>query len=143
MTDTGNPPSGHEPVPQRRDRERTTQLALLPCGIIAPLLYIATDVIAAMQWEGYSFRDQTISELNANGSPTRPLTIALGLGGYTLLIGFGVGVWKSARENSRLRVVGGTLAHLRLRLSAMAGGTRYRSCSSAAPRDKEWRHTGR
>ena len=44
---------------------------LLSCGIVAPLLYVATDVFLAMRWEGYSYRDQTISELNAIGAPAR------------------------------------------------------------------------
>jgi hypothetical protein len=109
MTDTGNPHSEHEPVLPGRDSARTGQLALLAFGIVAPLLYLASDVVAGLLWEGYSFRDQTISELNAFGSPTRPLTIALGLAGYTLLVAFGVGVWRSAPANRRLRVVGGAL----------------------------------
>lgn len=85
---------------------------LLVCGIIAPLLYIATDVVLTMRWEGYSYRDQTISELNAIGAPTRPLSIALGLVGYLFLIVFGVGVWRAAPGNRKLRVAGGALVAL-------------------------------
>lgn len=36
---------------------------LLASGIVAPLLYAVSDVVAGMRWEGYSSRDQTISEL--------------------------------------------------------------------------------
>lgn len=108
-TDRGKPHSEHEPVLPGHDRARTVQLTLLASGIVAPLLYLASDVVAGLLWEGYSFRDQTISELNAFESPTRPLTIALGLAGYTLLVAFGVGVWRSAPGNRRLRVVGGAL----------------------------------
>jgi hypothetical protein len=82
---------------------------LLASGIVAPLLYIATDLLLALRWAGYSYRDQTISELNAIGAPTRPLSIALGLVVYALLVAFGVGVWRSAPENRKLRVVGGAL----------------------------------
>jgi hypothetical protein len=82
---------------------------LLACGIVAPLVYLASDVIAGLSWEGYSFRDQTISELNAIGAPTRTLTIALGLAGYSVLIAFGVGVWRSAAVNRKLRVAGAAL----------------------------------
>lgn len=89
--------------------EHTATLALLACGIVPPLLYLITDVIAGMRWEGYSFRDQTISELNAIGAPTRTLTIALGLVAYTFMIAFGVGVWKAASLDQRLRVAGATL----------------------------------
>jgi hypothetical protein len=63
MAATGNPPSEHERVLPGHDWARVTQLALLASGIVAPLLYIAADVIAGLQWKGYSFRDQTISEL--------------------------------------------------------------------------------
>jgi Protein of unknown function (DUF998) len=81
----------------------------LACGIVAPLIYAATDVLAGLRWEGYSFLNQTISELNAIGAPTRPLTIILGLVGYTLLLAFAIEVWRSAGQNRRLRAVGGVL----------------------------------
>jgi hypothetical protein len=77
---------------------------LLSCGIAAPLLYVATDILLAIRWEGYSYRDQTISELNAIGSPTRTLSIVLGIVGYAFVTAFGVGVWRSAATNRRLRV---------------------------------------
>jgi hypothetical protein len=53
---------------------------------------LVTDVIAALRWEGYSYRDQTVSELAAIGAPTRPLAVTLGLAGSALLVAFGVGV---------------------------------------------------
>ena len=43
---------------------------LLSCGVAAPLVYMFTDAILAIRWEGYSYRDQTISQLNAIGAPT-------------------------------------------------------------------------
>ena len=85
---------------------------LLSCGIAAPLLYVATDILLAMRWEGYSYRDQTISELNAIGSPTRTLSIVLGIVGYAFVAAFGVGVWRSAAANRRLRVAAGGLVAL-------------------------------
>lgn len=84
--------------------------ALLICGVLSALLYALSDLLAGMRWDGYRFRDQTISELNAFGSPVRPLTIAFGLALYVLLIAFGVGIWRSAAGNRRLRVAGGLLA---------------------------------
>lgn len=87
---------------------------LLSCGVIAPLLYVATDVFLAMRWEGYSYRDQTISELNAIGAPTRTLSIVLGIVGYAFLVAFGVGVWRSAAASRRLRVAAGGLIALGL-----------------------------
>jgi hypothetical protein len=46
---------------------------LLICGIVSSGLYVAADILAAMRHEGYSYADQTISELSAIGAPTRPL----------------------------------------------------------------------
>lgn len=93
-----------------------SEKALLACGVVAPLVYVASDLIAGLRWRGYSFRDQTISELNAIGSPTRTLTIVLGIVGYTFLAAFGVGLWRSARGDRRLRIAG--LALLVLGVSA-------------------------
>lgn len=107
------PPIGHQAfVPGETRWRGTAQKALLACGMVAPLVYLASDVIAGMRWDGYSFRDQTISELNAIGSPTRTLTIVLGLVSYAVLIAFGLGLWRSARADRRLRVAGGALVAL-------------------------------
>ncbi len=81
----------------------------LMCGIVSSMLYAAMNVFVAMQWEGYSFASQTVSELSAIGVPTRPLWVLLGIS-YTLLVtAFGWGVWQSAHGNRALRVVGGLM----------------------------------
>jgi hypothetical membrane protein len=85
---------------------------LLASGIAAPLLYAAADLLAGLRSEGYSFRDQTISELGAIGAPSKPLFSLLLLVVYGLLVAFGVGVWKAAGGNRRLRVAGGLLVGL-------------------------------
>jgi hypothetical membrane protein len=85
---------------------------LLLCGVLSPLLYAVADVVAGMRWEGYSFRDQTISELGAIGAPSRPLFSILLIPVYLLLVAFGVGVWRSAEGRRRLRVVAGLLVGL-------------------------------
>ena len=85
------------------------QKVLLVCGILASLLYVAMNVVVAMQWEGYNSVSQTISELSAIGAPTRPLWVLLGPFYTVLVIAFGWGVWTSARRNRPLRVVGGML----------------------------------
>lgn len=82
---------------------------LLVCGILSPVLYAVSDVLAGMQWEGYSFRDQTISELGAIGAPSRPLFTVLLIAVYGLMVAFGVGIWKAAGGKRRLQVVGGLL----------------------------------
>ena len=80
--------------------------ALLVCGILSSLLYIAMTVLVAMQWEGYSSASQTISELSAIGAPTRSLWV-LPAAVYTVLVtAFGWGVWKSAGRIRPLRIVG-------------------------------------
>jgi hypothetical protein len=61
---------------------------------------------------GYSFRDQTISELGAIGAPSRPLFAALLFVVYVLVVAFGVGIRKAAGVNRRLRVAGGLLIGL-------------------------------
>jgi hypothetical protein len=85
------------------------QKLFLVCGILASLLYVATDMLAAMRWEGYSYTAQTISETFAIGAPTRALVLLRGLGYSVLVIAFGLGVWGSARGRRRLRVVGALL----------------------------------
>ncbi|HET9431351.1 MAG TPA: DUF998 domain-containing protein, partial [Chitinophagaceae bacterium] len=84
----------------------TMRKAGLVCGIISSILYIAINIIVPMQWKGYDFASQTISELSAIGAPTRTLWLVL-VTPYTLLmIAFAWGVWKSAGSNRRLRIAG-------------------------------------
>jgi hypothetical membrane protein len=64
-----------------------------------------------MRWEGYSFRDQTISELAAIGSPSRPLFTVLLIVVYALMVAFGVGIRQVAGAR-RLRIVGALLIAL-------------------------------
>jgi hypothetical protein len=79
---------------------------LLICGMLAALLYVGSDIIAAMSWEGYSYTAQTVSELRAIGAPTRPLLVPL-LFIYTLLeIAFGLGVLAAAGRKRALRITG-------------------------------------
>lgn len=85
---------------------------LLICGVLSPVLYAIADVVSGMRWEGYSFRDQTISELGAIGAPTRPLFAVLLAGVYALMVAFGMGVRKVAAGNRRLRIVGGIIVAL-------------------------------
>ncbi len=82
---------------------------LLVCGILSSLLYIVTDILAAMKWEGYSCASQTISELMAIGAPTRPLLVALFSVYNLLVIAFGMGVLGSADRKRALRFTGAML----------------------------------
>ena len=94
-----------------------TRKALLFCGILAALLYVATDILAAMRWEGYSYTAQTVSELFAIGDPTRPLVVLRGLAYCVLVIAFGSGIgvvdlvrpFAPMHQREALAVGGGTL----------------------------------
>jgi hypothetical protein len=76
------------------------------CGIVSSLLYVAMNVIVAMQWEGYSSVSQTVSELSAIGAPTRTLWVALAIAYSALVASFGWGVLQSAGQIRALRTVG-------------------------------------
>jgi hypothetical protein len=82
------------------NKTQTVTKILLFCGILASLLYVGTDIFAAMQYKGYSYLDQSISELSAIGAPTRPLWIAMLFVLNPLLIAFGMGVWRASRKRS-------------------------------------------
>ena len=85
------------------------QKILLSCGILAPLLYLGTDLLAGKLLKGYSFSAQSMSELGAAGSPTRPLVITLTLLASALLVAFGVGVWQAAGQAILPRIVAGLI----------------------------------
>jgi hypothetical protein len=82
---------------------------LLLCGILSSLLYIGTDILAGTLCAGYSYTSQTISELSAIGTPTRPLVVPSSIAYGVLVIAFGLGVWRSAGPKRALRVAGGLL----------------------------------
>ena len=83
----------------------TGRQALLTCGILSSLLYVVTDVLGGVRYEGYSFVSQAVSELAAVGSTSKafvdPLFFTYGL----LALAFGVGVFREAdeRRNRALR----------------------------------------
>jgi hypothetical protein len=82
-----------------------SQKILLYCGILAPLVFLGTDWLAGRLLKNYSFARQSISELSAAGSPTRPLVVSLTLIASVLLIAFGVGVWRAGGTTLLPRVV--------------------------------------
>lgn len=93
---------------EMREVPMKVQNLLLICGILASLLYIGTDILAGMLWEGYNFIDQAVSELSAIGAPTRPFVVMLLLVYDVLMIAFGIGVWTYSRRRA-LRITGGLL----------------------------------
>jgi Protein of unknown function (DUF998) len=91
-----------------KDPHPALRKTLLAAGVLSSVLYIvATDVVAAAQWDNYSRKGEMVSKLFAVGSPARPLLLVLVGGIYpVLIIAFGLGVWASARSNRALRVTG-------------------------------------
>jgi hypothetical protein len=58
------------------DARQIVRRVLLAAGVLASLLYvIATDVVAAAQWDNYSRTGEMVSKLFAVGSPARPVLI--------------------------------------------------------------------
>ncbi len=78
---------------------------LLICGILAPLLYVGTDILAGTLYPGYSFTSQAISELFAIGAPTSGLVVPLFTVSDVILIAFALGVWVSAGRNRAMRIM--------------------------------------
>ncbi len=76
---------------------------LLICGILSPLVYVGTDILASALYAGYSFTSQAISELFAIGAPTSSLVVPLFTMYDVLLVAFASGVWMSAGRNRALR----------------------------------------
>src|SRR5215207_5091539 len=83
---------------------------LLGCGIVSSVWYVITDLIGTLRYPGYRYADQEFSELTAQGSPVRPLMIALNEIPYTLLVAaFAVGVWRSAGRTRTARITAAML----------------------------------
>src|ERR687886_630381 len=97
---------------------------LLGCGIVSSVWYVVTDVIGSLRYPGYSYADQWFSELTAQGSPVRPLMIALNEFPYTLLVGaFAAGVWTSVTPKRAARITATML--LGYAASGFAGGVLF------------------
>lgn len=79
---------------------------LLICGILSSLLWIGGDILAAMQYEGYSYTSQTISELSAIGAPTRSFLTTTGTIYEVFLFAFGLGVVATGSRKRALRFTG-------------------------------------
>ena len=84
----------------------------LICGVLASLLYIASDIVAAISWESYSYTAQSVSELRASGAPTRPFLVPVLLIYAMLEIAFGLGVRGAAGQKRALRIAGALLIGL-------------------------------
>jgi hypothetical membrane protein len=81
-------------------RSRTVTKSLLLAGVAAVVVYAIGDVLSGLLYDGYSYRDQAISELSAFGSPVRPLMVTVILIHNVLLLAFGIGLLRVARRRS-------------------------------------------
>jgi hypothetical protein len=77
---------------------------LLFCGILAALLYVGSDILAPTRYPGYSYLNQSVSELRATGAPTRPFLLPILTLYGVLEFPFAVGVWLSAGRKRSLRI---------------------------------------
>ena len=111
----------------------TVRKALLACGVLYALLYpIVNDAIAATLYDGYSRMDQAVSELSATGAPTHTFLTVVGPIFSLLLIGFGLGIWRSAHGKRSLRIAGAlVIAHGAVSLLWMFGPMSQREVIAA------------
>jgi hypothetical protein len=75
--------------------------ALLLCGLLSSLLYIATDILGGLRYDGYSFTSQAISELAAIGAPSKPFVDPLFIAYDVLALVFGIGILREATGRNR------------------------------------------
>ena len=87
------------------DAHKKTVNVLLTCGILGSLLYPITDIIAGNLYKGYSFNEQTVSELFAIGAPTSQLVVALFTISSLLFIAFALGIWLLSNGKRILRAL--------------------------------------
>ncbi len=86
---------------------------LAACGMLAPVLYIATWTVAGLLYPGYNQLTQATSELTSKAAPTIVAAVA-NFGGYALgllLIAFTFGLYRGVR-NSRWLLIGSILVGL-------------------------------
>lgn len=99
---------------------------LLGCGVVSSIVYVASDVIAALRYPGYHYIDQVVSELMAAGASTRPLLVVLFTSYNVLVTAFGLGIWvsmgqcRAGRATGTLLITYGTFGQLTLLLFPMA-----------------------
>lgn len=106
MTTLGLTLAGRRRSAQPARSNSMVRKGLLVCGVLSSLLYVVTDILGGLQYDGYSFSSQAISELMAVGSPSEafvdPLFVMYGV----LAVAFGVGVIREGAGSRRLLIVG-------------------------------------
>lgn len=82
---------------------------LLACGMLAALVWMGTDILAALRYEGYNYPFDPISGLSALDSPTRSFVNSLVILYTILKLGFAAGIWMSAGQKRTLRITASLL----------------------------------
>ncbi|MGE5597077.1 MAG: DUF998 domain-containing protein [Hyphomicrobiales bacterium] len=85
---------------------------LVLAGTAMFVLYVFMDVVASLAYDGYSYRDQTISELSAFGAPTRPFWLVMTVFYNLMTFAFAFGVLWFAGGRRTIRAVGWLLLAL-------------------------------
>jgi hypothetical protein len=84
---------------------------LLLCGVLSSLVYLAADITGALLWDGYSYLDQTVSELSALGTPSRPTVLPIFMAYNILALVFAAAaIWLF--EDHRIRMASVCLASI-------------------------------
>jgi len=83
---------------------------LLISGIAAACIYVFTDIAASAAYPGFSYTDQTVSELFAIGAPTSYFVVALFSISSVLLFLFALGIAASSTGSRALRLLASMFA---------------------------------
>jgi len=98
--------------------------ALLACGVVSSVMYVATDIVASRRYGGYNYADQVFSELTAQGSPVRPFMVVFNGIPYTLLVtAFAAGIATSAVPHRAARLTAAML--IGYAVAGIAGGVAF------------------
>ncbi len=92
-----------------RNETGTMLKALLTCGILSSLWYIAINIFVPLNYSGYSATSLTVSELSAIDAPTRILWVLLALPYPLMFMLFGWGVLETSRGNRSLTITAGLI----------------------------------
>lgn len=79
---------------------------LVFAGVLMFVLYIFMDVVASLTYDGYRYKDQTISELSAIDAPTRTFWMVMSVFYQVLSFAFAFGVLAVAGDRRKVRIVG-------------------------------------
>ena len=82
---------------------------LLACGVVSSVVYVGADITGALAWHGYSYLDQTVSELSALDTPSRPIVLPIFTAYNILAFAFAAGIF-TLFEDHRIRMTSACLA---------------------------------